>query len=379
MHIVFLTHEYPKSGFPHGGVGTFIQIIAKWLVQNGIDVSVVGINYTREYEEENDEGVYVYRLKSQKIKGFTWLLQSKSINSKLQNIEKKKSIDIIEGTELSLAFIQKKPKIKYLIRLNGGHHYFAESEKRPINWWKGFQEKRSFSKADAVIGVSQYVLDHTSKYILFESKKKGVIYNPANLKNFYESDPLKIVKGRIFFAGTVCEKKGIRQLIEAMPIIKKIIPEAHLQIAGRDWTFPGTNVSYIEYVKKLIDPSVKDDITFLGQIPNEEIPKLIEQAEVCCYPSHMEAMPLAWIEVMAMGKTFVGSLTGPGPEILEHGVNGLQCNPYEPTNIAAQVIYMLQNPERARLMGVNARVFALNNFSLDIIGTKNLSLYSSLK
>lgn len=27
MHIVFLTSEYPKEGFPHGGVGTFIRVL----------------------------------------------------------------------------------------------------------------------------------------------------------------------------------------------------------------------------------------------------------------------------------------------------------------------------------------------------------------
>lgn len=378
MHIVFLTHEYPKPNFPHGGVGTFIQSLARWLVIQGNDVSAVGTNYLSNDEQENDQGVIIYRLKKQSRKGLTWYLHSHAINKKLHLLHSEKPIDIVEGTELAFAFIQKIPEVKYVIRLNGGHHFFAESENRSINWWKGFQEMLSFKKADAIVGVSQYVVDHTSRYLSFEEKKMGVIFNPANLEKFYQADLYKSVKGRIFFAGTVCEKKGIRQLIQAMPVIKKEIPEAHLIIAGRDWFFPESGKSYTDYVRQFIDSTVQDAVTFLGPVPNTEIPKYIESAEVCCYPSHMEAMPLAWIEVMAMGKAFVGSKCGPGPEIIQYGQNSLMCDPLNPDDIAEKVIYMLKHPEEAMKMGARAREFVLQNFSLDIIGKKNIELYQSL-
>jgi glycosyltransferase involved in cell wall biosynthesis len=329
-------------------------------------------------EQENDQGVIIYRLKKQSRKGLTWYLHSQAINKKLHLLHSEKPIDIVEGTELAFAFIQKIPEVKYVIRLNGGHHFFAESENRSINWWKGFQERLSFKKADAIVGVSQYVVDHTSRYLSFEEKKMGVIFNPANLEKFYQADLYKSVKGRIFFAGTVCEKKGIRQLIQAMPVIKKEIPEAHLIIAGRDWFFPESGKSYTDYVRHFIDSTVQDAVTFLGPVPNTELPKYIESAEVCCYPSHMEAMPLAWIEVMAMGKAFVGSKCGPGPEIIQYGQNSLMCDPLKPDDIAEKVIYMLKHPEEAMKMGARAREFVLQNFSLDIIGKKNIELYQSL-
>ena len=39
MHICYITSEFPKQGFPHGGAGTFIATIAKALVEKGISVS----------------------------------------------------------------------------------------------------------------------------------------------------------------------------------------------------------------------------------------------------------------------------------------------------------------------------------------------------
>ena len=90
MHICYITHEYPKQGFPHGGIGTFIQTIARALVKKKHAVTVIGINhYTNTDEKIDDEGVTVYRLKPQKIKGITWLLNSKKINASIKRIHKK--------------------------------------------------------------------------------------------------------------------------------------------------------------------------------------------------------------------------------------------------------------------------------------------------
>ena len=84
MHICFITHEYPKANYPHGGIGTFIQTFARALVKEGHKVSIVGVNqYDFIDEVYNDEGVDVYRLKLKKIKWLTWFFNFKSLNKKI--------------------------------------------------------------------------------------------------------------------------------------------------------------------------------------------------------------------------------------------------------------------------------------------------------
>ncbi|SFT40300.1 Glycosyltransferase involved in cell wall bisynthesis [Algoriphagus locisalis] len=378
MHICFLSSEYPKPGFAHGGVGTFLQILARNLVKHNIRVSIVGLNYTEDYEEAVDQGVFIYRLKPRKFKPITWYLSFDSINSKIKEIHQKNPISIVESTELGLAFIRKIPGIKYLIRMNGGHHFFSESENRCIDPWKGFQEKRSFKKADLVFGVSEYVINHTLKYLDFADKKGPVIYNPANLENFHEADPSKIIPGRIFFAGTVCEKKGVRQLILAFPKIKKLYPESELFIAGRDWHFPDGS-SYIDYLKKSqIDKEVKESIKFLGPVPNHELPNYMEEAEICAYPSHMEAMPLAWIEVLSMGKAFLGSSLGPGPEVVNDNVTGRVCDPRSVESVENVLLEMLSNKDHNLQMAKAAREDVLQRFAIDKLVLDNIELFKTV-
>lgn len=378
MHVVFLTSEYPQPNIPHGGVGTFVQTIARELVKLNFRISVLGINRSSSYEQLEDRGVEIYLVPKNKIRLIGGLINYQSLNKKLKEIHKNNPISIVESTEMGLSFIYKIPNVKYLIRLHGGHHFFAESENRGINWWKGIQEKRSFKNADVIIGVSQYVVDHTSKYIDFENKKRGVIFNPANLDRFGTADDTKIIPGRIFFAGTICEKKGIRQLVEAMPLIKKRIPAAHLVIAGKEWFYPKTKKSYTDHLKTYITNEVKDSIQIIGSIENSRVPFEIEKAEVCCYPSHMEAMPLAWIEVMSMGKTFVASKIGPSKELIEDGVTGLLCDPLSPKDIAEKIIFAVEHKEKMMKMAEKGRDFALENFATSKIVQQNIDFYKSL-
>ena len=117
MHICFITHEYPKNGFPHGGLGSFVKTISHELTKIGIKVSIVGMNYENNNEEIAENNINVYRLKKNNIKGLSWYLNSKAINNKIKQIHSINPINIIESSELGLAFLNKIESIKYIIRL----------------------------------------------------------------------------------------------------------------------------------------------------------------------------------------------------------------------------------------------------------------------
>ena len=378
MHICFITSEFPKPGFPHGGVGTFVATLGKALVKNGIEVSVIGLNCTDKEQVENVDGISVYRVSPPKVKGLQWYFNAKVIANKIKEIHQIKSFDFVETAELGLAFLPKIKGIQYVIRMHGGHHFFTQSENRKTEWWKVLQEKRSFSKADHIIAVSHYVAKTTSDLLKLKKRSIEVIYNPIDTTKFYVCDQSKIERNTIFFAGSIIEKKGIRQLVQSLNFLVDEFPNVHLYIAGRDANLPGTNLPYRPLLEKEINSKIEQHITFLGVVPNNEIAQHIEKAEVCCYPSHMEAMPLAWLEVMAMGKTFVGSKTGPGPEAITDNVTGLLVNPHDPKDIAEKIKYLFNNPEKAAELGYKARISVLEKFEISTIVNENIAFYTKI-
>lgn len=379
MHICFITSEFPKPGYPHGGVGTFIATLGKALVEKGVEVSVVGKNYIAKEEVEVINGIKIYRLTAKKVKGLEWYFNTRVIANKIREIHSKSPINIIETTDMGLAFLSKLKEVSYVIRMHGGHHFFAKAEQRPTQWRHVLQEKRSFAKADAILAVSEFVKEETRELVGIGNVPIKVIYNPIDVSKFYDASNSSVKPYSIFFAGSLVEKKGIRQLIQALEYLVDDYPEVHLYIAGRDALIPGTNRPYRPILEDTISPQIKSNITFLGVVPNIEMPKHISLAEVCCYPSHMEAMPLAWLEVLAMGKIFIGSTKGPGPEAVYHGRTGLLCDPQSPKDIADKIRWVFKHAEEATKLGVKGREDVLKRFDIDLIVEQNIEFYKALK
>lgn len=379
MHICFLTNEFPKDGFPHGGIGSFIKTLSTALIKEGIKVSVIGMNYVPTNETESRDSVTVYRLKSNSLKGISWYFNCKAIDKKIREIHKENPINIIESSELGFAFVNKIKHIKYVIRLHGGHHFFAESENRKINKWKGFQEKRSFKKSDAFIAVSHYVKNHTEKYLSYNNKPIVHISYPIDT-DFFSPRLENESVNKIVFAGTVCEKKGVRQLIQAFPIVKKKFPDTVLEIYGRDWFFPDGS-SYVKMLKEVELSKLGDevkDIHFKGSVIYRDIPLAYAKAEVCVFPSHMETQGLVAPEAMAMEKAVVFTILGPGPETIEDYKTGLLCDPYSSQDIAEKIIWVFSNEKKAKEIGKRAREFVLEKYGLENIVCQNIEFFQSL-
>ena len=376
MHILFLTNEYPKKGLNGGGIGSFVQFLGCALVKEGVAVSVVGINNSSENEFEIDAGVAVHRLSKSTCKVGKFYDNTKRILSKISEINKGNTVDVVEGSELNFAFFPKKTTYKKVIRLHGGHHFFAiELNKKPA-LWRGFQEKQSFKKADGYIAVSNYVGMQTQKYL--KSKFKfTTIYNSVDTQKFKPIGTFPVVKNSLLFVGTVCEKKGIRQLVQAMPLIKKEIPDVTLKIVGRDWLFPNGD-SYIEYLNSFITNEVKSAIEIVGAVPLHKMSEHLSAAAICVYPSQTESFGLTVIEALLMQKPVVCSKIPPFLEIKGEQEILKAIDTTSVDKIATEIVALLKSENKAVHMGEMARKEILIRFNPEMIVNQNINFYKNL-
>lgn len=377
MHICFLSQEFPKSGSTYGGIGTFLLTFSSGLIKEGHQVTVVGL-IGDTHREEFHQGVRLVYFPLSQSKFLGWWRNFRRIGDYIQRLHLQNPIDILEGSELNLAFMPKIKGIPHVIRLHGGHHFFAKGENRKIEKWKGFQEKLSFSKADAFIAVSEYVKNATGELLSYENKPVQVINYPVSFEKFYPSNPEKVVPYRLVFAGTVCEKKGIRQLIQALPEVLEAYPLAHLEVYGRDWYF-GDGTSFRDFLTAQMPEELLEKVTFHGSVSHDNLPACYEHAQVCVFPSHIETQGLVAPEAMAMEKPVIFSKTGPGPETIDHGLNGWLCDPLDPKSIAEMIKKAFETIPTHRELGKLAREKALYKFDPEKILNQNLDFYKSLK
>jgi glycosyltransferase involved in cell wall biosynthesis len=362
MHICFITDEYPQQGVAHS------------LAAKGIRVSVLGGGNTNKNFADGKVNIYqIYKSKWPIAKFIDFYWREARL---LKDIHRHQPLSVVEGSELSFCFLPKLKGVKNVIRLHGGHHFFTQLLGLPLNWWKSWQEKKSFYKTDYFIGVTKFVIDGTRKYLPIPPDKAIVIFYPVDCNKFYEADPGRIVPFKIVFAGTITEKKGIRQLVMALPIIKAKFPAVTLHIYGRDWTMED-GTSYIKYLRAFIKEDEKN-VFFEGVVPHSDLPHIYESAHLCAFPSHMETQGIVVLEAMSMGKAVLFSTAGPGPETIDDLKDGLLADPYSPDAIAEKINYLFSRPGLEKQLGEAARQKMLQRYNITITTEQNITFYQQI-
>ena len=118
-------------------------------------------------------------------------------------------------------------------------------------------------------------------------------------------------------------------------------------------------------------------------IPEEERIAHYAASDLCGFPSLYEPFGIVALEVMSMAKPVVVGARGvsgmkefvvPSGE----GQTGFHVNPYEPMDIAWGINSALENPERARTIGMNGRKLVPENFTWEYVAATTLGLYEDL-
>ncbi|PIV48995.1 MAG: glycosyltransferase family 1 protein [Flavobacteriaceae bacterium CG02_land_8_20_14_3_00_34_13] len=389
MKIAFLTPEYPhaKTGNT-GGIGSSIKNLAVGLLAQGCAVRVLVYGQKGDAIFE-DNGILVQQIKNVKLKGLSWWLTRKKLERIINALYANQEIDLVEAPDWTgiTSFIKPK-KCPIVIRLNGSDTYFCHLDRRSVKWVNKFHEKRALQNANGHISVSRFTANLTNQ-LFGLNKNFTIIPNAVDLRLFSRGSIEKASLGgtkqpfeknlnpnRIFYFGTLIRKKG---LLELPFIFNKVIeqhPTVQLMLVGRDAPdIISGNASTWAMMQELFSPEALANVTYLGGVPYEEIIKHIEQATLCVFPTFAEALPVSWLEAMALQKPIVASNIGWANEMIEDGVEGYLVNPTDHITYANKIVTLLEDPELQKQFGVAARKKVEQKFSMEIVAQQSLVFY----
>lgn len=130
-----------------------------------------------------------------------------------------------------------------------------------------------------------------------------VVVEPMGVDMTHRFSPAANVErstNEILFVGRLVEKKGVTHLIESLPSVLAIHPDARLTIAGFGPEGPALRAQ----VQAL---RLDDVVTFLGAVPQQELPRLYRRAAVFVAPfveaasGDREGLGLVSVEAAACG------------------------------------------------------------------------------
>jgi glycosyltransferase involved in cell wall biosynthesis len=110
-------------------------------------------------------------------------------------------------------------------------------------------------------------------------------------------------------------------------------------------------------------------------LPYSEIKEIISKSEVCVFPSFAEALPVSWLEAMAMGKAIVASNIGWAMEMIDDGEDGFLRDPKDHELYANAICELLLNKDLSNLMGLNAVEKVKLKFDSELTAKMNIEAY----
>jgi glycosyltransferase involved in cell wall biosynthesis len=379
MKIAFLTPEYPhRLTGNSGGIGTSIKNLAIGLVAAGCEVRILvyGQDQDAVFEEKN---IVIQRIKNIKVKGLSWFFTRKKLERIINELHDKQQFDVVEAPDWTgiTSFIRPK-KCPIVIRLNGSDTYFCSLDHRPVKWKNKFHEKKALQNADGLLAVSQFTADKTNE--IFDIKKQfTIIPNSIDVATFKKNDEIQAIPNTILYFGSLIRKKGLLELPFIFNEVIKENPTAQLILVGRDVPdiISGSGSTW-KMMEELFTKEALLNVNYLGSVPYSAIQAHINQAAVCVFPSFAEALPVSWIEAMAMEKAIVASNIGWATAIIDDGVNGFLVHPEEHVVYAKKINTLLKKTTLQQEFGLAAREKAIQKFSIAVVAKQSMDFYKKV-
>ena len=147
---------------------------------------------------------------------------------------------------------------------------------------------------------------------------------------------------QVLFVGTVCERKGIRYLLDAIETLPA--GSVHLTICGRSAGPISVRASAPARVRSFVT--------------TEELLHEYQSADVFVFPSLLEGFGHVLLEAMACGLPVISTTRTAAPDLVREGLEGFVISPGNACEVARCLEYFLSNPGSTRTMGRAARMRA---------------------
>lgn len=204
------------------------------------------------------------------------------------------------------------------------------------------------------------------KVIYFGIDTKKFSPGPKDKKIIQE---LNLMKGPVIISLRNLEPiYDVETLIKTVPLVLKEVPNAKFIIAGKG--------SEEEKLKKLAkNLGILENISFVGFVPNEELPKYLRTADVYVSTALSDAgIAASTAEAMACRLPVVVSDSGENRKWIKDRENGFVIPVKDPKTLAEKIIYLLKNDKARKKFGrINRKVVEdRNNYYKEMAKVENI-------
>jgi glycosyltransferase involved in cell wall biosynthesis len=360
---------FPKTP---GGLERYVYELTQKLVANQDHIDLCGVGLP---EEKVDFPINFINLTSPTI----------SLPKRLWNCRKNfqsyfNNRDIPKPDAINLHFaLYSLPILDLLpknvpITFNFHGPWASESQQENVGQMAAFYvqqmiEKKVYSQCDRFIVLSEAFGRILHQQYGIAADKINVIPGGVDINHFQTNLTRQQARSQlgwrqdcpiIFTSRRLVNRMGLDKLLTAISLIKPRIPDIWLAIGGRG--------PLREALQKQVEElGLKDNVKFLGFLPDGDLPIAYQAADLTIMPSQsLEGFGLAMVESLACGTPTLCTPVGGMPEILKPFTPDLITSSCEPQAIALSlemaILGKIPMPSRDE-----CRDYAVNNYNWDKI------------
>jgi len=193
-------------------------------------------------------------------------------------------------------------------------------------------EERILKRAHSLIAVSENTRQDAIRLLKIPPERIRTIHSGV-AEEYFDARPSRRAKPYVLFVGTVEPRKNLDTLLDAWRSARQDVREHFdLVVAGPEgWNSSATMAR------------IRREATYLGYVPEAEMPGLVAGASLFVYPSLYEGFGFPLVQAMAANVPALISQTSCLPEIA--GDAAAFVDPLSPSEMAVQLTRLLESPE----------------------------------
>lgn len=199
-------------------------------------------------------------------------------------------------------------------------------------------ERQAVNDADIIIAVSKRTAAHVKKLGAGEKKIK-VVYNAVDASKYGHQGALEMSasakqKSKVLFLGRLTEQKGPVQFLHAAKKVLEKNKNVVFFVAGTGEMLP-------LLINLSIELGIKDNVKFLGFLPDEDQKRIYAACDVYVMPSTSEPFGIVALEAMAAGTPVIISKSSGVSEVVK---SALRVDFWDINGMAQKIMGVISYP-----------------------------------
>jgi len=399
--------------FKSGGMETQLKILVEGLAESGHEVEVITTANPSslekdQYKEVNNVGYHYIGSTTpglnpltlwEKIFSLLRLLNRGNFSEGSKNyfieslrifneINQKKTFDLIISQSTGALGVYENTKLPIISVIHGSIKSEIKNRlkanKNIKNWIRFLgidlpkwyfelytSNKKFFNHVNKIVAVSNklkqnFLIDHPNL-----GSKVEVIYNGVD-SDVFSLGTEKLPDFTLLYIGRMDREKGV-------DLILQIVNELRKKNINVKANLIGTGVHLEEFKNLASSLKINENVIFLGQIPNADLPKYYRESHIFLFPTRREeGHPMTLSEAFCSGLPVIASDIGGLSESIENGKNGFLVKVGDVKEFVKLIEMLYQNPNKLKAMSFAAREKGLQDFSKSSMIQKYVKLIKDL-